>query len=117
MRAVLFVIIVIVRRDAGRLAASRRHGGELLCELSIVRRRGILIIRRWRLGRHETNRCCTAGLTAIEPGSGERYPLRILSDRDEFSKTFGAAGAVRTGRASLQPAGAQSSDSTLSKNE
>src|SRR6202035_5524322 len=32
--------------------------------LLIVRGSGLLIIRRRRLGRHETNRCCTAGMTA-----------------------------------------------------
>jgi len=37
---------------------------ELLLELRIGRRRGIPVIRRRRLWRHETNRCCTAGMTA-----------------------------------------------------
>jgi hypothetical protein len=30
----------------------------------IIRGSGILIIRRRKLGRHKTNRCCTAGTTA-----------------------------------------------------
>src|SRR5258708_6235219 len=40
---------------------------KLLLELRhsrIIRGRSDLIVRRERLGRHETNRCCTAGMTA-----------------------------------------------------
>jgi hypothetical protein len=38
------------------LVEPRRNG--------IIRGSGHLIIRRRRFGRHETNRCCTAGMTA-----------------------------------------------------
>jgi hypothetical protein len=66
---VLIIFVVIVGRRAGRLAAgnrARRTGSDrkLLLKLRIVRRRGIPVIRRRRLWRHETNRCCTAGMTA-----------------------------------------------------
>ena len=74
LKLVVVIFFVIAGWRAGRLRPICRDnrggtgrsspGRELLRELRIVRRRGILIIRRRRLWRHETNRCCTAGMTA-----------------------------------------------------
>ena len=88
---VLAVVTVIVGRRAGCLAAggrSRRDRlqGELLREFRIVRRRGLPIIRRRRLWRHETNRCCTAGMTAKTSAVAANATAAILCDRDEFGK-------------------------------
>jgi hypothetical protein len=67
------VVIVVVRGSLG--AAIRRSVGvrrELGVELRfrIVRRSGCLRIRQWRLGHHKTNRCYTAGTTALSMMAG-----------------------------------------------
>ncbi|MEH2498813.1 hypothetical protein V1294_005292 [Bradyrhizobium sp. AZCC 1678] len=121
LQLVLLVVLVIVRGRAGPLTAGERRDGlqhELLRQLRIVRRHGILIIRGRRLGRHETNRCCTAGLTANRTRQRRALPVRILCDRDQFGKHLARPALIHQSRPCLNtPFGPQSSDSTLSKNE
>src|SRR5882672_9365713 len=110
----IVLVLVIGRRRRSRLAAgdSIRWAGagyRLLFGLRrrnrIIRRSRRWIIRRWRLGRHETNRCCTAGMTAkstrwfyaFGKATANNFPLVV--------------------RAFAGTTNAQSSAATLSKNE
>src|ERR1700687_6080347 len=91
---VIIFVIVIGRGRRSRLAAD-----DAICGVSVRRRllvqfrrdrisrgSGYLIIRRWRLGRHKTNRCGTAGMTAKSRAAAERTTARILCDWHAFSK-------------------------------
>src|SRR6185295_3272992 len=102
LQFVLFVVLVIVGGDAGGLAAGKRRDclqHELLRQLGIVRRHGILIIRRRRLGRHETNRYCTAGMTANRTRQRKMLPRRSYAIGMNSAKQLERPALItRTGR-------------------
>ena len=126
-----FVVIISsssssARRRRGRLAADhaiRSAGAHAQASSSGSRRSGIIrgsggqIIRRWRLGRHETNRCCTAGMTAKSTGgleSPRTKPTRSERNRQSITLPRYRHEAVR---AAIDVRPTQSSAATLSKNE
>ena len=85
------VIFIAARRRRGHLIADSAvcrasASGKFPVEFrrnGIIRGSGHLIIRRRRLGRHETNRCCTAGMTAkSNPVILNRRAKLMRSERD-----------------------------------
>ena len=107
---VVLVFIIMIRRRRGRLAAGDSARGiapvaGFFASSSSSATAGSRSSEEGGFGAMRTNRCCTAGMTAIERGSDDAT-ASILCDQDEFGKTIGTAVAAD-----------YSSDSTLSKNE
>ena len=78
---IFFVVIAVVHGCLGAtircsVGVRRKLGVEL--QIRIVRGSGYLGIRRCRLGRHETNRCYTAGTTALSRAVAGRATAPIL---------------------------------------